>query len=50
MLSGYQERLREAELRDRLEVNLGTEPVATGRFNMKRLRQAVIEILRKVAR
>ena len=50
MLSGYQERLRDAELRDRLDVNLGTERVDAGRFNMKRLRQAVVGIFKKVGR
>ena len=50
MLSGYHERLRDAELRDRLEVNLGTEPIAAGGFILKRLRQAVIGIFKKVAR
>jgi len=50
MLSSYEEGLRSAERQDRLEVNLGTEPVAAGRFNMKRLGQAVIGFFKKVAR
>ena len=49
MLSGYQEQLRSAEQRDRLEVNLAKEPAA-GRFNLARLRNAVIGIFKKVAR
>jgi hypothetical protein len=50
MLSSYQERLRGAEMRDRLEVNRGTEPVAVNRFSIERFRQAVIGIFKKVAR
>jgi hypothetical protein len=50
MLSAYQERLRGAELRDRLEVNRGTEPFAVSRFNLERLRNAVVGIFTKVAR
>ena len=50
MLSSYKERLRGAELHDRLDVNLGTEPVAAGRFSVKRFGRAVVGILKKVAR
>jgi hypothetical protein len=50
MLSAYQERLRGAEQRDRLEVNLDSEPSAVSRFNVERLRNSVIGIFTKVAR
>jgi len=50
MLSGYEERLRDAELRDRLEVNLGTEPLDAGRFNLNRLWKTVTGTFKKVAR
>ncbi|MFI5287901.1 MAG: hypothetical protein ACHQ4F_16520 [Candidatus Dormibacteria bacterium] len=40
-LTEYELRLRAAESSDRLELNLGTEPPAFSRFNMKRLRNVV---------
>jgi hypothetical protein len=40
-LSKYQIQLHAAELRDRQEVNLDTEPRALTRFGMKRLRNVV---------
>jgi Flp pilus assembly protein TadB len=41
-LTDFQLRLRAAEASDRLEVNLGTEPPAFSRFNLKQLRNVAV--------
>ena len=50
ILSAYQERLRGAELRDLLQVNLDTKPPASRRLNTKRLQNVVLVILRRLSR
>ena len=49
MLSGYEERLRDAEMHDRLAVNLDKGRPSAG-SSLGRLRKAVTGIFKKVAR